>query len=136
MVRVIRDDLEDQRVVPPIKVALQVHGAAVDGGGVAVGGSQALSSVREIQAIRAGAAGDEIAQAVGLFGDVAKFGGVAVGVGAGSYQIYQGIRSGNDVSIAQGGNSLGIWLGTTFERSRGALLTEATSGRLSVGDHQ
>ncbi len=81
--------------------------ATIDAGGVAVGGANVVVGVREFSALRATPNGalaiDDLGTVAGRFGQFAKFGGLAVGVAAGGYQVVDGIIKGDGVSIAQGG---------------------------------
>ncbi len=81
--------------------------AGLDVGGIAVGGANVAVGARELAALRATPNGalalDDLGSFAGKFGAFAKFGGLALGVGVGGYQVVDGIARGDGVSIAQGG---------------------------------
>lgn len=89
--------------------------AGIDAGGVAVGGANVVAGVRELSALRATPNGalaiDDLGSVAGKFGTFAKFGGLAVGLAAGGYQVVDGIVKGDGVSIAQGGVGIAGTLG-------------------------
>jgi hypothetical protein len=85
---------------------------ALDAGTAAVGGSQGVAAAKEASALKAGGSADEAADAAGKFGSFAKFGGLAIGVGLGGFDIYQGAKSGDKVKMAQGGVTIAGAVGT------------------------
>jgi hypothetical protein len=89
--------------------------AGIDAGGVAVGSANVVAGARELSALRATPNGalaiDDLGSVAGKFGTFAKFGGLAVGLAAGGYQVVDGIVKGDGVSIAQGGVGIAGTLG-------------------------
>lgn len=81
--------------------------AGIDAGNVAVGGANVVVGARELSALRATPNGalalDDLGNVAGRLGQFAKYGGLAVGVAAGGYQVVDGIIKGDGVSVAQGG---------------------------------